>query len=142
MPIHEISQWIEDRTAWIIGLTLFVGHLPLKTEAGISPPTRCQTILENSPGATEGQLPGRKDKMIQIRSRAKDYSQARADAAALYNLMHGTHGWNLPILTSGNAYLAMTVDAIGTPAPIENPDKRGRFVFSTNYLWRIEEGQC
>lgn len=142
MPIYEISQFIEDKTAWVIGATMFVGHLPLKTEAGTEPPTRCQTILENTPGAVEGQLPDRKDKMIQIRSRAKDYGQAKADADALYLLLHGTHGWNLPILTSGEVYLAMTVDAVGTPAPIENPDKRGRFVFSTNYLWRIEDGSC
>ena len=142
MPLQEIAQWVEDKTAWLIGATMFVGHLPPKTEAGTDPPIRCLTLLENTPGGVEGQLPDRKDKMIQFRNRAQNYSDAKADADALFTLMHGTHGWNLPILTSGEVYLAMTVDAMGTPAPVENPDKRGRFVFSTNYLWRIEEGSC
>ena len=142
MPLREIAQWIEDNTAWVIGATMFVGHLPLKTEAGTVPPKRCQTILENTPAALEGQLPDRKDKMIQIRSRSKKYTQAKADADALFGLMHGTHGWNLPELIPGNKYLAMTVDAMGSPAPVENPSEDGHFVFSTNYLWKIEDGEC
>jgi len=142
MPLHEIAQFIEDKTAWEIGTDLFVGHVPLKTPAGTGPPERCQALLENTPGAVEGQLPDRKDKMIQIRSRSGNYTEAKADADALFDLLHGTHGWNLPVLTPGVVLLAMTVDAIGTPAPVENPNEKGLFVFSTNYLWRIEDGEC
>ena len=142
MPIREIAQWTEDNSAWVIGTTMFVGHLPLKTETGITPPNRCLTLLENTPGAVEGQLPDRKDKMIQYRNRSKSYSQAKADADALFDLMHGTHGWNLPELTPGVKLLAMTVDAMGTPAPVENPNEEGFFVFSANYLWKIEDGEC
>lgn len=142
MPLREIAKWIENNTAWEIGVNMFVGHLPLKTEAGTVPPAHCITLLENSPGPVEGQLPDRKDKMVQIRCRAKKYSEADIDAQALFDLMHGTHGWNLPVLTPGRVYLAMTVDAMGTPAPIENPDEKGRTVFSTNYMWKIEDGSC
>ena len=142
MPLREIAQFIEDNTSWQIGVDFFVGHLPPKTDDGEDPPVRCVVLLENTPGAVEGQLPDRIDKPVQIWNRAQNYTQARDDAYEFYNLLHGTHGWNLPVLTSGEEYLAMTVDAIGTPAPIQNPDERGRFVFSTNYLWRIEEGQC
>jgi len=142
MPIREIATWIENNSAWVIGTDFFVGHLPLKTPAKTDPPDRCQTILENTPGAVEGQLPDRKDKMIQIRSRSKNYTEAKTDADALFDLMHGTHGWDLPELTPGVKLLAMTVDAMGTPAPVENPNEEGFFVFSANYLWRIEDGEC
>lgn len=142
MPLREIGQWIEDNSAWIIGTDLFVGHLPAKTPAGADPPVRAVALLENTPGPLEGQLPDRIDKMIQIWNRAQNYSRACEDALVLYELLHGTHGWNLPILTVGEEYLAMTVDAIATPAPIENPNDEGHFVFSTNYMWKIEEGQC
>lgn len=135
-PLREIVQWIEDNSSWIIGTNLFFGHLPPKTESGTDPPVRCVTVLEVAPGGVEGQLPDRMDKIIQIRTRAQNYSQARADAKELYRLLHGTHGWNL------GRYLAMTVDALGTPAPVENPNDEGHFVFAANYLWKIEEEEC
>jgi len=31
----------------------------------------------------------------------------------------------------------MVINAMAKPAPIENPDERGRFVFSTNFLFSI-----
>lgn len=142
MPLKEISQWIEDNSAWEIGKTMFTGHLPQKTPAGTDPPTRCVAILENTPGATEPDLPDRIDKAIQIWNRGANYFDARNDAVALYELMAGTHGWNLPELTPGLKWLAMTVDAMGSPAPIENPDEKGNFVFSTNYIWRLEKAEC
>jgi len=142
MPIKEIAQWIENNTTWVIGTNLFVGHLPLKRPDGSDIPDRCLVILENSPGTVEPDLPDRLDKAIQLWNRSRNYFEARDDAFNLFELIHGTSGWNLPVLVSGNQYLAMTVDAIGSPAPIENPDEQGFFVFSTNYIWRLEKASC
>lgn len=142
MPLQEIAQWIEDHSSWIIGIDLFVGHLPLRREDGTEPPDRCVIILENTPGALVPELPDRIDKPIQFWNRAKDYFVARDDAMGLSELIHGTSGWNLPVLISGELYLAMTVDIIGPPAPIANPDEKENYIFSTNSIWRIEKDSC
>jgi hypothetical protein len=82
------------------------------------------------------------DKEVQVWNRARDYMDARDDAMTIFELLHGTAGWNLPVIVSGENYLAMAVEAAGSPAPIENPDERGFFVFSTNYIWRLEKASC
>jgi hypothetical protein len=42
---------------------------------------------------------------------------------------------------SGPDYLAMTVEALNPPQYI-GQDKNGLFEFSTNYIFRCEEGSC
>jgi hypothetical protein len=141
--LKHIAQWIEDNSAWQIGKDLFVGHLPLELVGGGKPPDRCVVLLQNTPGAVVGDLPDRVDKPIQVWNRAENYSDAEDDAIGIFDLIHGTAGWNLPTWPAElTEYLAMVIDAVGSPAPIENPGEKGLFVFSTNYIWRIEKDSC
>lgn len=117
---------------------MFVGYLPLET-LGVAVPRRCVVLLENVPADVDGQLPDYADKYIQIWNRAGDFWEARADAYALYELLHGATGITLPPVDSGEPVrLALVVDARGQPAPIAQPDSRGDFIFSANYVFRIE----
>jgi hypothetical protein len=137
--IQEFAQYIENLTTWRIDIDLFVGHLPGKLPSGGVPPERCVVILENTPGAVIGYLRDRQDKEIQIWNRARSYFTARTDAYTLYEILHGKANLTLPVITSGEDYLIMVLDAVGTPAPIENPGPKGLFVYSTNYILRIED---
>jgi hypothetical protein len=137
--LQEIAQWIENRTILTIGVDLFVGHLPIQRPGGpvISIPDRYSLILENATSATDEDWPDYEQKPIQILTRAKSYFTARADARAIFNLLHGQAGWRLPVLTSGEAYIANTIAGVAPPAPIENPNDQKTFTFSANYIFRI-----
>lgn len=138
--LKEICQFIEDQSfgpPWTIGVTLFAGHMPVKDKNGAGLGDRILLVLENTPGDTIGELPDRVDKMIQIWNRASGYFQARADAKEIYTFLHGSAGWELAEVEE-SGYLVMVIDGVGSPAPIENPDEKGFFVFSTNYIWRIQ----
>ncbi|MBA7594328.1 hypothetical protein ES703_01269 [subsurface metagenome] len=54
-------------------------------------------------------------------------------------LWPGTQPDNTSRYIIGRRFLAIVIDAYGPPAPIENPGERGLFLFSTNYVWKIEE---
>jgi len=139
--IREISQFVEDMTHgyFTIGVNLFVGYLPLEDRSGGPVPDKLAVLLENAGAEVIGQLPDYAGKMIQVWNRAHDFWEAREDAYVIYDVLHGAAGWKLPTLVSGSkVYLAMTIDARSEPAPISNPDAQGYFVFSTNYIFRIE----
>lgn len=108
-----------------------------------SAPDRCALISEAGGGETFPDLPDMADPIIQIVTRAKTYFEARADAMVFYNALHGEAGWNLPHAGGGSGpdYLAMTIDAIAVPQYI-GQDSNGRFEFSTNYIFRMEEASC
>jgi hypothetical protein len=138
--IREIGQFIEDMTHgyFKVGDNLFVGFLPQET-LGVIVPIRCAVVLENVPAKVEGQLPDLVEKYIQIWNRAADFHDARDDAYVIYEVLHGASGWHLPVVQSGEPdYFAMTIDALGTPAPIRAPNEQNNFEFSTNYVFRIE----
>lgn len=140
--IQELAQWIENKTSWQIGVDLFVGHLPdFRPGTKIPVPERLVLLLETTPSAdpTAGYLPDRVDKEIQIWNRAKTYFTARYDAFALYRRIHGRAWISLPVLTSGEEYLIMAADAVSEPYPIENPGPTGLYVFSTNYILKVED---
>ncbi|GAH12122.1 unnamed protein product, partial [marine sediment metagenome] len=83
------------------------------------------------------------EKAVQLLNRAKTFFTARNDAEELYEALHQTAGWKLPLVAPANRqYLAIVIDAYGPPAPIENPGESGLYVFSTNYTWKIEETSC
>jgi hypothetical protein len=98
---------------------------------------RICAILFNATGDVVGDLPDRADLPVQIWNRHRSYFTARDDAQAFFEVLHGSSQWALPILASGKEYTAMIIDAVATPAVIENPDIKGRFVFSANYLFRV-----
>ena len=140
MILQDIANWILSQSgiAWRLDVDFFVGALPIKNKNGDDVPQRCMVLLERTPGAVDGRLPDRVDKAIQVWNRARDYVDAGEDALEIYWLLHGEGCLDLPPEESGWAWHVMTVDALGTPAPIASPNPRGLFEFSTNYIFRIE----
>jgi hypothetical protein len=139
--IKEIGEFILDRvniSYWVRDVNYFIGHLPVKNSDGdkVEVIDRVCVILENVPADLVGDLPDRQDKPIQIWNRNKSFFTAREDAYRFFNVLHGSSQWDLPVIGSGEEYTAMIIDGAGSPAPIENPDPKGRVVFSSNYMWR------
>lgn len=122
---------------WIHGENFFVGSLPVKNILGAPVPDRAMVILARTPAALVGDLPDYRDKPIQVWNRNTEYSEAQEDAEQIFSILHGATGWHLPAFISGKNYYAWTIDAIGDPAPIFNPDEKRLFEFSTNYLFRV-----
>lgn len=166
--IKEITDFIAAQSialgftqAWTRGTNLFAGHVPVKNSLGAIIPVRYLAVLENAGGAvladvggvvtlTPPSAPGDAsyfpkyvEKAVQLLNRAKSYFVAHDDAEELYEALHQTAGWELPLVAPANRqYLAIVIDAYGPPAPIENPGKDGNYKFSTNYVWKIEEVSC
>lgn len=165
--IKEITTFIAQKSAdplwsithtWTIGTNLFAGHVPVKNALGVNIPIRYLAVLENAGGAVlsdvggvvtatppsaSGDLssywPKYIEKAVQLLNRAKSYFVARQDAEELYEALHQTAGWKLPIAPAVPQYNVIVIDAYGPPAPIENPGASGLFTFSCNYTWKIEE---
>jgi len=131
--IKEISKFIAGKTSFAIGSTLQVGHRTQKA------PDRCNVVIESAGGGLHFDLSDRVDKMIQIISRAKTYFDARDDAWEIFNVLHGTAGWTLSAVSPATQnYEAMVIEAVADPQSI-GVDEKGRFEFSCNYLWRIQD---
>ena len=161
--IKEVTQFIENLTLgppWVIGVNLFAGAVPIKNKDGDEVPKRYLAVLENAGGALlenvggvvtatppsavgdASYFPRYVEKAIQLLNRAEDYLAARDDAHALFDALHQTAGWNLPVVDAGPQYLAIVIDAQSDPAPLDNPGEKSLFVFSCNYIWKIEEAKC
>jgi len=136
----ELMAWIETRVGayWVKGRTLFYGHLPKLTTLGQTPPLRCAVLAHMDPGVTDGQLPDFAEFSFQVWNRHKDYPSAEEDAYHFFWILHGQAGLNLPVLTSGEEWTAMVIDAIGRPTAIGNPEEEGFWTFATNYICRLE----
>ena len=130
--IKEIAKFIELKTSFVINVNLLIGHRP---QDAID---RCSVILETAGGGVYFDLPDRVDKSIQILSRGnpKYYFQARDDAWAIFNVLHGTAGWDLPIIIAGIEYEAQVIEANSDPQYI-GQDEKLRYEFSTNYVFKI-----
>ena len=134
--LKEIIQFIEDKTSFVIGTDLYAGHRILDA------PDQCQVVLETGGGSLHFDLTDRVDKMIQILSRAKTYFTARADAMEIFDALHtgdyGSAGHTLAAVAPAvQAYEAMTIEAVSDPQYI-GQDEKGRYEFSTNYLFKIK----
>ena len=143
---NEICDWIRNLglgPPWVMNQNYFPGFLPIEDSADTKVPVRILVVLQNTPGAVWGEMPDQADKPIQLWNRAEDYWTAQADAMELYNAIHGVLDGSWMQIGTGTQYLAMSIDAMGTPAPIENPGPRG-FVWSGNYMFRMEQasGSC
>lgn len=134
--IREIATLIEGLTGFTIGTKLQIGH------ALQNAPPRMVLVIEAGGPTYFYPNEDMADVAIQILNRAETYFDAREDAYAVYHALHGTSGWNLPRLDgSGEGYLAMTVEALYIPQSLGQDDNR-RHLFSTNYIFRMEEGSC
>jgi hypothetical protein len=136
MIFREIARLIEIQTGWTAGKKLQVGHIVQNADVRM-------TLIQESGGKPE--FTPNEDMVemnIQALTRAETYFEAHDDAWALYKAIHGLSGMNMPRIDgSGEDYLAMTIEAIYAPQYIgEDVDRR--HVFSTNYIFRMEEGGC
>jgi len=157
--IKEITKFIEGLALgppWDNGVNMFAGHVPVRNKDGDETPERYLAILENAGGAllmdiggvvtaTPPSAPGDPtyfpeyaEKAVQLLNRAKTYYTAHDDAKELFDYLNNTAGWMLPIVDGGPQYVACVINAYAPPAPVQNPDKLGLYVFSTNYVWKIE----
>ena len=139
--IKEVTTYILDEIGmafWVRDVTFFPARIPLKNKNGddVASMLRFAALLETS-GSTIPDLKDRADQMYQILNYNRSFHLARDDAWAFYELLHSSSQCDLPIIGSGTEITAYIINAIGTPAVVENPDEKGRFVFSTNYLWMI-----
>lgn len=142
--IKEIAEFLLIRVGisyWERDVNYFIGKRPINNKDGdkLEVIDRLCLILENTPADLIGDLPDRNDKPIQIWNRNKSFFTAREDAYRFFDVLHGSSQWDLPVIGSGVEYTAMIIDGMGSPAPIENPDPKGRVVFSSNYMMRICE---
>jgi len=137
--IKEIAAWILNHPGlpWTLDVNFFVGQLPMKNINEDSAPVRVMAVLERVPSPVVGDLPDYADKRIQIWNRNVSYFQAKEDADQVFAILHGATGWVLPVVVSPSDFYAWTIDADATPAPIANPNIKGYYEFSTNYLARI-----
>jgi hypothetical protein len=129
--LPEIAIFIASKTTFVIGTDLFYGF------RRADDPDRCQVIQEPTGSPLIGQIKDRIDKTIQIISRAKEYQEASDDAWEIFNAIHGTFGWTLSGYLSAREYLCEVIEANSDPQYI-GKDDNGRFEFSTNYIFKIQ----
>jgi len=137
---REICTFISDRTGFVRGSTLQVGH---RTQDA---PDQCILVAEPAGGELNYDNPDMANLNIQVVCRANTYFEARDDAwtvlRALTNYGGPPSSWNLPRIDgSGEDYLVMTIEAMNTPVYI-GQDENKRFEFSVNFIFRMEEASC
>ena len=132
---NEICVFIAERTGFVLGDSLQVGHYVQ------SAPVRC-ALIQESDGVPNFYCPDMVNLHIQCLCRGETSGDARADAWTLFRALHGTSGWQLPRLDgSGEDYLAMTIEAIAPPQYL-GEDANRRHLYSINFIFRMEEGEC
>jgi hypothetical protein len=133
---REISTLIEALTGFKLGAKLQMGHLTQNAPE--------QFVLIQETGGRPDFYPNEDmaDLTIQIFNQAPSYMAAHNDAWDVYKALHGTSGWNLPRMDgSGEDYLVATIEAIACPQYLGEDDNK-KHMFSTNYIFRIQEGSC
>lgn len=136
--IQEITEFIENQAGLTRDTDLFAGHRPQDAT------DNCDVVLETTGGNVSFDLPERADPIIQVLSRGVTYLTARARAYAIYDAIFrdyeltGSAGWTLPIVTVGDEYEAMVIEPVSPPQYI-GQDKKLRFEFSINYIFRIKK---
>ncbi len=126
--IKEVANYIEtELPVFVIGAKLQVGHW------NESAPNRATLLLESG-GTPNEFLSDRKDPyMLQVLSRAETYMTARDDAYSIYNLLHLKTQLNFESI-----YEINVVSATSVPQSLGEDDK-GRFLFTTNYIFRCRK---
>lgn len=133
LMLVEVGNCIELMTggSFVLGDNLLIGWRPDDA------PNRCAVCLEQAGGEVYGDLPDRVDLHVQVLTRSYDYHEARDDAYEIFRAIHGKCCKTLPI-ESGANYKNEIIDAIAAPFYIGQDDK-GRFEFTTNYVWFFKE---
>lgn len=136
MYFKEIANLIEALTGFTKGGKLQVGHLTQ------SAPDRWVLIQESGGPTYFTPNEDMVDMMIQVLCHADTYFKAHDDAWAVYKALHGQSSQQMARVDgSGEDYLAMTVEAVYAPQYL-GQDSDKKHIFSTNYIFRVEEGGC
>ncbi|MFA5379583.1 MAG: minor capsid protein [Dehalococcoidia bacterium] len=131
MMLKEICQWIENHSSFVIGSTLIYGYRLTET------PDHCILASERTSGNADFYLPDKIDKIITFVARSASYGEASQDMDDLFTLLHGSVGWDLPVMESGNAYHACIMQSLGVPVYL-GEDERKLHEFSVNVEFKIQ----
>ena len=137
--IKEIAVFIATESGFILGDTLQVAH---RTDDS---PDQCSVVLESVGAGIHPDLPDKLDKMIQVISRAETYMDALDDALVIFNALCGSvAGSELPLgireilaVAPATQDYEAVIEALAGPQYI-GQDEKGRYEFSTNYIFRIQ----
>jgi hypothetical protein len=132
--LEELAKWLVSRVnalgatpALVLGGNVQVGFRAQDA------PVRCHTLLDSG-GPADFDLPYRGDMMLQVATRGENIVQARTDARAVYDAIHGTSGWTIGPLTSGGpSYKLWAITAMTKPQYI-GADEKFNHEYSTNFL--------
>ena len=134
--LEEIVDFIADKAGLTVDTNIFDGHRPQGTTAN------CDVVLETVGGTSFFDVPNRADVTVQVLSRGGTYKTARMRAWAIYDAIfrdwtYASAGWTIgPVVPGGDTYEVMVIDPLAPPQYI-GQDKKLRFEFSTNYIFRI-----
>ena len=126
--LKELATWLCTRVPGLTrGLNLQVGFRAQDA------PVRCHTLLDSG-GPADFDLPYRTDMMLQVATRGEDIVQARDDAWAVYNAIHGTSGWTIgPLVSGGQQYKIWSIGALAKPYHL-GQDEKGNHEYTCNFL--------
>jgi len=130
--IKEIGKYIENNTSLVLGDDLIVGHYLPDTQED------CVSLLETQGGTSNFYLPDYKEFHLQALSRGTTYFTARDFAYLIYDLLQGTQGFDLPVVTTGKLYYVNTITASNLPQSL-GPAENNLFEISANYIFRIQD---
>lgn len=126
--IQEFAEWLVTQ---VPGLTIG-GNLQVPYRAEDAP-VRCHTLLDSG-GPADPELPYREDALYQIATRGTTAMEARDDARAIYDAIHGTSGWTIgPLVSGGQRYKIWSIRALAKPQYLGTGEDGG-FEYSCNYL--------
>lgn len=131
MTLREICQWIEDNSAFVIGDTLVYGHRLTEDN------DRCVVASERTTGEADFYLPDKINKIVTFVARSQSYEEASLDMDAIWTLLHGKVGHDLPMVSSGKLYRACIIQSIGLPVYL-GQDERGLHEFSCSFEFKIQ----
>lgn len=130
--LKEICTYIANGTSFTLGTDLIFGH------SLVSSPDTCVVVLDSVGGSPEYDLTDYVEKHIQIISRSLSYNTARENALTIYAYLHGKAGETLPVVGTGPTYYANVIEAVQHPYCI-GQDEKGRWEFSVNFVFRIQD---
>jgi len=136
--LSEVVDFIADKAGLTVDTDIFDGHRPQGTT------DNCDVVLETVGGAVYFKASSRVDPVFQVISRGKTYVTARKRAWAIFDAIYtdwpyGSAGWTIgPVAPSITTYKVMVIVPLASPQYI-GQDKKLRFEFSTNYIFRIRK---
>ena len=111
-------------------------HHRRKSPGAVSGPGRARALPHASRfgGPADPELPYREDALYQIATRGTTAMEARDDARAIYDAIHGTSGWTIgPLVSGGQRYKIWSIRALAKPQYLGTGEDGG-FEYSCNYL--------